>query len=90
MSYCSCIRVFYFGSHRGAAARYAGRRNITVHIAAISESKNEQINRNAYFAKEEERIALLERYKKLYAEGIISEAEFASKKNSILREMGKN
>ena len=46
-------------------------------------TKNEQINRNAYFAKEEERIALLERYKKLYAEGIISEAEFASKKNSI-------
>lgn len=64
--------------------------DIAVNIAAISESKNEQINRNAYFAKEEERIALLERYKKLYAEGIISEAEFASKKNSILREMGKN
>ena len=39
--------------------------DIAVNIAAISESKNEQINRNAYFAKEEERIALLERYKKL-------------------------
>lgn len=64
--------------------------DIAVNRAAISELKDEQISKNAYFAKEEERIALLERYKKLYAEGIISEAEFASKKNSILREMGKN
>ena len=63
--------------------------DIAVNNIAINELREKQIQESSSFAKEEEKLALLERYKKLYSDGIITEEEFALKKNAIMREMAR-
>lgn len=63
--------------------------DIALNNIAMNELRDEQIRKNSSFEKEEEKLALLERYKKLYSDGIISEEEFAAKKSAIMREMAR-
>lgn len=54
---------------------------------AINVIREEEYKKNTFAAREEQRMLLLEKYKKLQADGIISEEEFAAKKSAIMRDM---
>lgn len=61
--------------------------DIAISSAAINEIREEELKKNASASREEQSMLLLEKYKKLQADGIISEEEFAAKKSAIMRDM---
>ena len=63
--------------------------DIAINNNAINEQREAQAKERSSVVKEEEQLALLERYKKIHADGLISDEEFELRKKAIMRDLSR-
>ena len=63
--------------------------DIAINNNAINEQREAQAKEHSSVVKEEEQLALLERYKKIHADGLISDEEFELRKKAIMRDLSR-
>lgn len=63
--------------------------DIAINSNAINELREEQAKEKSSLMKEEKQLAILERYKKLHEDGLISDEEFELRKKTIMRDLSR-
>lgn len=63
--------------------------DIAINNNAINEQREAQAKERSSVVKEEEQLALLERYKKIHVDGLISDEEFELRKKAIMRDLSR-
>lgn len=63
--------------------------DIAINNNAINEMREAQAKERSSVTKEEEQLSLLERYKKIHADGLISDEEFELRKKAIMRDLSR-
>lgn len=63
--------------------------DIAINNNAINEQREAQAKERSSVVKEEEQLALLERYKKIHTDGLISDEEFELRKKAIMRDLSR-
>lgn len=63
--------------------------DIAINSNAINELREEQAKEKSSLMKEEKQLAILERYKKLHEDGLVSDEEFELRKKTIMRDLSR-